>query len=115
MKTVQSIMSSALLSLALVGGTAIAQGAHHNHGGKVETPAAAADMADGEVRKINKTSGKVTLKHGDIKSIDMPPMTMVFGVADKAMLDGIAEGDKVKFNVKKDGSNYVVTEIKKAP
>lgn len=116
MKTIQSIFSSALLSLVLAAGAAFAQGAHHhNHGSKAEASSAAADMADGEVRKINKTSGKVTLKHGDIKSIDMPPMTMVFGVADKAMLDGIAEGDKVKFNVKKDGSNYVVTEIKKAP
>lgn len=114
MNTVQTIFSSALLSLTLATGGVFAQATHHNHGAKAEA-SAAAEMADGEVRKINKTSGKVTLKHGDIKSIDMPPMTMVFGVADKVMLDGLAEGDKVKFNVKKDGSNFVVTEIKKAP
>lgn len=73
-----------------------------------------AEMADGEIRKINKNTGKITVKHGEIKSVQMPPMTMVFGVADKAMLEGLKEGDKVKFNVKQEGSNYTVTEIKKA-
>lgn len=73
------------------------------------------EMADGEIRRINPITGKITLKHGEIKSIEMPPMTMVFGVLDKAMLNGLAEGDKVKFNVKQEGSNYTVTEIQKAP
>ncbi|MAZ10773.1 MAG: RND transporter [Sutterellaceae bacterium] len=76
--------------------------------------AAQSEMADGEIRKINKNTGKITVKHGEIKSVEMPPMTMVFGVADKAMLEGLKEGDKVKFNVKQEGSNYTVTEIKKA-
>ncbi|WP_306480658.1 copper-binding protein [Limnobacter sp.] len=76
--------------------------------------AAQTEMADGEIRKINKNTGKITVKHGEIKSVEMPPMTMVFGVADKAMLEGLKEGDKVKFNVKQEGSNYTVTEIKKA-
>ncbi|MEK9816161.1 MAG: copper-binding protein [Limnobacter sp.] len=76
--------------------------------------ASQAEMADGEIRKINKNTGKITVKHGEIKSVEMPPMTMVFGVADKAMLEGLKEGDKVKFNVKQEGSNYTVTEIKKA-
>ncbi|WP_334118578.1 copper-binding protein [Limnobacter sp.] len=92
-------------------------GAHnHDHGAAKEAKeiVAAAEMADGEIRKINKATGKVTLKHGEIKSVEMPPMTMVFGVADKAMLEGLKEGDKVKFDVKQDGSNYTVTEIKKA-
>ena len=48
--------------------------------------ASQAEMADGEIRKINKNTGKITVKHGEIKSVEMPPMTMVFGVADKAML-----------------------------
>ncbi|MFP5481881.1 MAG: copper-binding protein [Gammaproteobacteria bacterium] len=76
--------------------------------------ASQAEMADGEIRKINKNTGKITVKHGEIKSVEMPPMTMVFGVADKAMLEGLKEGDKVQFDVKQDGSNYTVTEIKKA-
>ena len=76
--------------------------------------AAKAELADGEIRKINKATGKITVKHGEIKSVDMPPMTMVFGVSDKAMLDGLSEGDKVKFTVKQEGSNYTVTEIRRA-
>lgn len=116
---VQSVVSGAMVLLAVFSGAAVAQSAHHNHGAKAAVAPAGNelvnDLANGEVRKVNKSSGKITLKHGDIKSVDMPPMTMVFGVTDKAMLDGLAEGDKVKFNVKKDGSNYVVTEIKKAP
>jgi uncharacterized cupredoxin-like copper-binding protein len=72
------------------------------------------ELADGEIRKINKNTGKITVKHGEIKSIEMPPMTMVFSVANKAMLEGLKEGDKIQFNVKQEGSNYIVTEIQKA-
>ncbi|HEX4879881.1 MAG TPA: copper-binding protein [Limnobacter sp.] len=93
-----------------------AGGHNHDHGsGKpAESTAAAAAMADGEIRRINSNTGKVTMKHGEIKSIQMPPMTMVFGVTDKAMLDGLKEGDKVKFDVKQEGSNYTITTIQKA-
>ncbi|MBU0784102.1 MAG: copper-binding protein [Gammaproteobacteria bacterium] len=109
------------IALALLGAGSVYAANHsgshnHDHGGakEAQVTVAAAEMADGEIRKINKTTGKVTLKHGDIKSVGMPPMTMVFGVADKGMLEGLKEGDKVKFDVKQEGSNYTVTEIKKA-
>lgn len=75
--------------------------------------ARADDMTDAEVRKVDKEAGKLTLKHGEIKSLDMPPMTMVFVVKDKAMLDPIQAGDKVKFKATKEGGSYVVTEIRK--
>jgi len=111
------------IALALLGTSAayandhtVHVGGHeHNHGAKeAKASAASAEMADGEIRKINKNTGKITVKHGEIKSVEMPPMTMVFGVSDKAMLEGLKEGDKVKFDVKQEGSNYTVTEIKKA-
>ena len=56
------------------------QGGHGAHGdhGKPMAQAAAGDMTDGEVRKVDKEGGKLTLKHADIKSLDMPAMTMVF-------------------------------------
>ena len=73
--------------------------------------APASDMTDGEVRKVDKDAGKLTLKHGDIKSLDMPGMTMVFGVKDKAMLDKLAPGDKIKFKVVNDAGKFTVTEI----
>jgi Cu(I)/Ag(I) efflux system periplasmic protein CusF len=70
-----------------------------------------ADMTDGEVRKIDKAQSKITLKHGTIKNLDMPGMTMVFTVKDKAMLDKLAPGDKVKFKAIDDAGKYTVTEI----
>jgi Cu/Ag efflux protein CusF len=71
--------------------------------------------ADGEVRKIDKAQAKITLRHGEIKNLDMPPMTMVFRVRNAALLDAVAVGDKVKFSATKIDGDYVVTEIKKAP
>jgi Cu/Ag efflux protein CusF len=79
------------------------------------TGAALAQSADGEVRKLDKSQAKLTLKHGEIKSLDMPPMTMVYRVKDAKALDGLAVGDKVKFDAEKIDGQYVVTVIKKAP
>ena len=72
---------------------------------------AAADLSDGEVRKIDKEAGKITLKHGELKNLDMPGMTMVFVVKDKAMLDKLALGDKIKFKAINDSGKFTVTEI----
>ena len=74
----------------------------------------AADMTNAEVRKVDKEAKKITLKHEDIKSLDMPGMTMVFQVKDAALLDKAKAGDKIKFKVIKDGSAYVVTDIQPA-
>lgn len=88
-------------------------GAHGDHG-KPMAHAAAGDMTDGEVRKVDKDGGKLTLKHGDIKSLDMPAMTMVFVVKDKAMLDKLKAGDKIKFKAINDAGKYTVTEMQMA-
>lgn len=72
---------------------------------------ASTDMTDGEIRKVDKDNKKVTIKHGEIKNLEMPPMTMVFQVKDAAMLDKVQAGDKVRFKVEKAGSGFVVTEI----
>ena len=68
-------------------------------------------LTEGEVRKVDKAAGKVTLKHGEIRNLDMPPMTMVFAVKDKALLENVKAGDKVAFTVEKDGGQYVVTTL----
>jgi Cu(I)/Ag(I) efflux system periplasmic protein CusF len=77
----------------------------------VSTLAQDADMTEGEVRKIDKAQSKITLKHGEIKNLDMPAMTMVFTVKDKAMLDKLAPGDKVKFKAIDDAGKITVTEL----
>lgn len=75
---------------------------------------AAAPTADGEVRKVDKEQGKVTLKHGPLTNLDMPAMTMVFKVLDPKMLDGIKEGDKVKFSADRVNGAITVTVIEAA-
>jgi Cu/Ag efflux protein CusF len=76
--------------------------------------AALAQLADGEIRKVDKDAKKITIKHGEIKSLDMPPMTMVFQVKDAAMLDAVKQGDKVKFDAQKVGGQYVLTTMERA-
>ena len=68
-------------------------------------------MADGEIRKVDKENQRLTVKHGEIKNLEMPPMTMVFQVKDAVMLDKVQMGDKVRFRVEKAGSGFVVTEL----
>ena len=76
--------------------------------------AAQAQAYDGEVMKIDKAQTKLTLKHGELKGLDMPPMTMVFNVRDKAALETIKPGDKVKFKAVNEAGKYTVTEIQVA-
>ncbi len=76
--------------------------------------APAKDMADAEVRKVDKDAKKITLKHGPIKNLDMPAMTMVFQVKDAALLDKVAAGDKVRFTAEQQQGAYVVTGVEKA-
>jgi Cu/Ag efflux protein CusF len=71
----------------------------------------AADMALGEVRKIDKEARKITIKHGEIKELDMPPMTMVFTLKDPGVLENFKVGDKVKFKVVREDGKMLVTEL----
>ena len=73
--------------------------------------AQAAAPTQGEVRKVDKSAGKITLQHGEIRNLDMPPMTMVFTAKDPALLDKVKAGDKVTFAAEKEGGQYVVTAI----
>lgn len=75
---------------------------------------ASAQSVDGEVRKIDEAAGKITLKHGPIKALDMDePMTMVFRVQDPAMLKQVKVGDKVKFEAGRVNGQITVTKIQK--
>ena len=68
----------------------------------------------GEVRKIDESAGKITLKHGPIKSLGMDEgMTMVFRVKDPGMLKQVAVGDKVKFEAENADAGITVTKIQK--
>ena len=74
----------------------------------------APELTGAEVRKIDKDAQKITLKHGEIKNLDMPPMTMVFKVLDPALLDKVKAGDQVNFSAEKRDGAFVVMTIEVA-
>lgn len=111
-----------LLLTALLAGTVSAQTNMHSDG--VAMPMgdamkkmpmeASADMTEGEIRKVDMDNKKITIKHGEIKNLDMPGMTMVFQVKDPALLEKAKVGEKIRFKVEKEGGAMVVTDIQPA-
>ena len=99
-----------LYAVASLTQPALAEDAHHKKA-DAGTTAQAPAMTEGEVRKVDKAAKKVTLKHGPIANLDMPGMTMVFHVADPAMLNRVNPDDKVKFFAEKIGEDITVTKI----
>ncbi len=98
---------------AVHGGAALAQSApggtdhsaHHT---------ATVEMSDGEVRRVDRDQKKITLRHGEMKNLGMPPMTMVFQVAEPAWVDQFKVGDKVKFVAEQRNGAYTVVKIERA-
>jgi Cu/Ag efflux protein CusF len=108
----KSILAAVSIALLIAAPTACA----HDHGTtKVAASHGRGDMTEGEVRKVDKDQGKITVKHGEIKSLDMPAMTMVFRVKDKALLDNVHAGEKIKFFAEKIDGNFTITQIEVAP
>lgn len=83
---------------------------HSSHAGSA-APAAAGAMTSGEVRRVDAAGGKLTIRHAEIPNLEMPPMTMVFRVRDASMLQGLQQGDKIRFAAEKEGSQYVVVRL----
>lgn len=77
--------------------------------------AGALPPTEAEVRKVDLAAGKITLKHGEIRNLDMPPMTMVFQARDPALLDGLKAGDKVRFTAERVNGAFVLRGIEAAP
>ena len=106
-----------VLAAVLISCTLTARAASHAAAAPPAATAAAsasqssATMTSAEVRKVDKDNKKITLKHGEIKNLDMPPMTMVFKVKDAGMLDKVQAGDKVMFSAEKIDGAYTVTGI----
>ncbi len=83
-----------------------------DHSAHQAAPAtASATLSDGEIRKVDRDAQKITIRHGPIANLGMPPMTMVFQVKDPALLDRAKTGDKVKFAAEQSGGAYIVTRI----
>ena len=109
------VVAAAVLASAFAAQAQTAPASDADHA--AHPPAAssvASPASDGEVRKVDKEQGKVTLKHGPIANLDMPGMTMVFKVSDPKMLDTLKEGDKVKFSADRVNGAITVTAIQPA-
>lgn len=95
-----------LILTAALGGPAFAQqpaGGHEAH-----HPSA---LTDGEVRRVNKETQRITVRHGPIANLDMPAHTMVFQVKDPALLEQVKSGDKIRFEAEKIPGGYAITRI----
>lgn len=103
---------AALAFVALAGaGPAFAQSEHDSHHLAQAAPAADRALADGTVKKVDKAAGKITISHGPLEHLDMPPMTMVFRAADPAMLDEVKAGDRIRFAAERVGGAFTVTAL----
>ncbi|RYH05866.1 copper-binding protein [Noviherbaspirillum suwonense] len=98
---------NALLAAALVLASAPAVHA------QPASPAAVDAMSTGEVKKVNKATGRITIKHGPLRNLGMDAMTMVFRVQDPAMLDQVAEGDRISFVAEQPGGQLTITRLQK--
>jgi Cu/Ag efflux protein CusF len=76
--------------------------------------AAASSVTAGEVRKVDKEAGKITIRHEALENLGMPAMTMVFRAADPKFLDEVKEGDKVNFVADKVNGQFTVVQIEAA-
>ena len=72
-------------------------------------------MAEGVVRKLDPDNRKITLKHGEIKNLQMPSMTMVFRLQETVNMDKLQAGDKVLFHVEKIDGAFVITDLQGSP
>lgn len=81
----------------------------------LSTPASALPLVSAEVRRVDTAAGKVTLKHGEIPNLDMPPMTMVFQMRDPVQWERVKVGDKVRVTIDKVNGAYTVIDLHAAP
>lgn len=72
-------------------------------------------LTEGQVRKVDKPAGKITLKHGPLPNLGMGAMTMVFQAQDLALLDQLKTGDRIRFRAESINGALTITKVEKAP
>jgi Cu/Ag efflux protein CusF len=105
---IRRVLFTLVCGLALIGiaGAGLAQ----NTAGSAPT-AMDDGFADGEIRRVDRENLKITIRHGEIRHLDMPPMTMVFQVRDPDLLDRVRPGDRIRFRAEEEAGRFFVTEI----
>jgi Cu(I)/Ag(I) efflux system periplasmic protein CusF len=107
--TLAMVMAAASAFAGAQESTPAAHGTHPEHAAR-----GARELTDGEVKKIDKEAGKITLRHGEIRNLGMAPMTMVLRVREPAMLDQVKVGDKVRFAADRLEGAITVVQLEKA-
>jgi Cu/Ag efflux protein CusF len=108
MKTTMRLLITLLLAFSL---PVFAQ---HENQGSHKSAAQSVTLTDGLVKKIDKAAGEVVIQHGRLDSIGMPAMTMSFGVANKAWLNKLKVGDKIRFAAEMKNDNPIVSRYEMA-
>ena len=104
----------AFLVAAALLAPACAIASSHRHAPPNATAPAPAALSEGEVRKVDKEAGKVTIKHGPLVNLEMPAMTMVFRVRDREMLDKVRAGDSIRFRAENVDGGFTIVEYRLA-
>ena len=117
MKSISTTLTALLMGAAFAS-PVLAQD-HSHHGAAASTSAApaadaAAVMTAGEITRVDNRTGKLTIRHEEIKNLGMPPMTMVFGLKDSAQAASFKPGDKVRFNAEDANGALTITRIEAA-
>ena len=114
MKAIHTIVVAASLLSASAGAFAQQAAQSGEHSSHHPEQAVSKPQSEGEVRKVDLAQSKVTLRHGPLVNLDMPGMTMVFTAADPKLLEGLKEGDKVRFTADKKDGPFIITAIEVA-
>jgi Cu(I)/Ag(I) efflux system protein CusF len=72
-------------------------------------------MTDGEIRKIDLATQKITLRHGAIVNLGMPPMTMAYRVKNPAWLSTLQAGQRIRFAVDRVDGNFTIVALEVVP
>ena len=108
---IMTISRSLCIALLLTCSFAAAPFAGANEAASKAAAPAKGELIDGEIKKVDKDAGKLTIKHGELKSLGMMPMTMVFKAAEPVMLDKASAGAKIRFSADKINGVLTVTSL----
>jgi len=107
----QALLTSVLIAMATLPATGFAQA---RSGVDAPDTVQETSTTEGEVRRLDKTLGTLTIRHGEIRNLDMPPMSMVFTVRDKAQLDAVSVGDRIRFVATNENGKFIASDIEAA-
>jgi Cu(I)/Ag(I) efflux system periplasmic protein CusF len=104
-------LTAALAAVPATTPAAAAEHDAHHSGGSASARTSSDALSTGDVRKVDPDAKKITIRHGPLENLGMPPMTMVFQVSDPGLLGQVKTGDKIRFKAEKSGGTFVITRI----